>query len=274
MIRFSALVSVYAKENPDFFLQCLNSLLSQSVLPDELIIVKDGPLTDELELVLANLKFEGKLIIIALPENVTQGPARASGIAAASCEWVAIMDSDDICCRDRFEKQIRMIEDNPLLGIVGGQIDEFVDLPTRPVSFKLVPEQHRDILRYAKKRNPFNHMTLMLKRDLVTKVGNYAYFPGFEDYDLMVRLLNNGAICANHHDVLVHARVGNGMYGRRRGFTYIRSEWQMQLMMKRIGFINNFELLVNMVMRLPVRLLPSWAIEFIYIQFARRGRQL
>lgn len=269
MVRFSVLMSIYAKEEPAYLSRCLASLVTQTVLPNELILIKDGPLTDELEAVLHSLRFGGEVKIIALPQNVTQGPARAAGLLAAQHEWIAIMDSDDVCCHDRFEKQIRMIENNPSLGIVGGQIDEFLDVPGQSVAIKSVPQLHRDICKYAKRRNPFNHMTVMLKRDMALEAGNYTYFPWFEDYDLLVRMIHNGAICGNHPDILVHARVGNGMYGRRRGMSYIRSEWQMQRQMKSIGFINNVEFLRNAVVRIPIRLLPPKALEFVYNRFAR-----
>ncbi len=273
MIKFSALVSVYAKESPSNFSLCLDSLLSQTLMPDELIIVKDGPLTSDLESVIQNLNFSGALITIDLPVNVTQGPARAAGLLAASHEWVAIMDSDDICCKDRFEKQVRMIELNPILGIVGGQIDEFKCSPDYPNATKLVPTQHIDICTYAKKRNPFNHMTIMLNKKAAIEAGNYVYFPWFEDYDLIVRMINQGVICGNHSEVLVHARVGNGMYGRRRGISYIKSEWCMQIQLHRLGLINCFELCRNLLLRVPIRLLPSGIIELFYNRILRGGNK-
>ena len=119
MVKFTLLMCVYAKENPEHFAICLDSILAQTRLPDEFIIVKDGPLTDELENIIQNLQFPGEFIIIALPENVTQGPARAEGVKAAKNEWIAIMDSDDICRPDRLEKQLQMIEQNPELGLIG-----------------------------------------------------------------------------------------------------------------------------------------------------------
>lgn len=271
MIQFSVLISVYAKENPIYFSKCLDSVVTQSLVPNELIIVKDGPLTHALEEVIERLSFEGTLTVIDLPENVTQGPARAIGLLAANYEWVAIMDSDDLCCSDRFEKQVRMIEENPMISLIGGQIDEFLDSPNKPVSQKCVPVTHSTIVDYAKKRNPFNHMTVMLKRDIAIQAGNYDYFPGFEDYDLFIRMIKLGALCGNHTDVLVHARVGNGMYKRRRGLKYIQSEWQMQQKMRHIGLVNNIEFLVNLCVRIPVRLLPAWALELLYKQFTRGG---
>ena len=269
MINFSLVMSVYAKENPLFLSRCVDSLLSQTAPPDEIIVVKDGPLTDELEAVLDEICSRNEIKLIALPENVTQGPARAEGIKAARYEWVAIMDSDDICRPDRFEKQLVMIENRPELGLIGGQIAEFFDDPKITAATRIVPESHADICEFMKKRNPFNSMTVMLKRDLAMGAGNYDYFPWFEDYDLWVRMIKNGAICANLGDVLVDARVGGGMYGRRRGGAYIRSEWRMQKRLKALGVINGAEFIRNAVFRIPVRLLPARPLSKIYRKYAR-----
>lgn len=269
--QFSLLMSVYAKENPDFLSRCLDSILAQSVLPDELVIVKDGSLTGELDAVLAGLQFPGELQIIALPENVTQGPARAEGVKVAKHEWIAIMDSDDICLADRFEKQLQMIRDNPELGLIGGQIAEFLDDPEHIVATRTVPVSNEDIVAYAKKRNPFSQMTVMFRRELVLAAGNYRYFPWFEDYDLWARMIKNGTVCANHPGILVYARAGGGMVGRRRGRSYIKSEWRMQKQLKSLGFIGFFGFWRNAALRIPVRLLPEKMLAAVYKRFARGG---
>ncbi|MCL2046770.1 MAG: glycosyltransferase [Oscillospiraceae bacterium] len=270
MIKFSLLICVYEKENPQHFAQCIESILNQTVLPDELIIVKDGPLTNELDKIILNLNFQHDLSIISLPENMTLGPARAEGIKQAKHEWIAIMDSDDISRSDRLEKQIKMINENPELGLMGGQISEFTNQKSNKVYSRTVPTSHNDIVKYAKKRNPFNHMTVMLKRDLVISAGNYRYFPLFEDYDLWIRMIKNGVICANHPDILVDARTNNKTYGRRRGVSYINSEWRMQSQLKKIGFLNNLEFVRNLILRIPIRLLPSRIVGFIYKKTLRR----
>jgi len=239
------------------------------VLPDELIIIKDGPLTDELESVLSRVCFPNDLKIMALPENITQGPARAIGIEAARNAWVAVMDSDDICRPDRFEKQIEMIARNPELGLIGGQIAEFIDDPAQVLAVRKVPLNHNDIAAYARSRNPFSQMTVMLRRDLAVEAGNYRYFPCFEDYDLWVRMIKKGAICANHPDVLVDARVGSGMYERRRGVAYVGYEWKMQRQLLSLGFIGVGRFIKNLALRVPVRLMPGKLLAVMYNKLVR-----
>jgi len=277
MVKFSLLMCVYEKENPQHLKECLKSIEALSIKPDEFVIVKDGPLTDDLEAILEMEKGQGEMgpspcpffNIIALPENVTSGPARAAGLEAASNEWVAIIDSDDICRPDRFEKQLKMIEQNPKLGLIGGQIAEFIDDPNKHIATRTVPQEHDKIVKYAKTRSPFNQMTVMVKKSEVQKAGSYRLFPLFEDYDLWTRMIKNGTICANHPDVLVDARVGSGMYKRRRGVKYIRSEWKMQKQLKKLGFIGLCGFLKNVLLRIPVRLLPGKLLAGVYRGFAR-----
>ena len=293
MIKFSLLICIYTKENLIYFKQCLDSINNSSVLPNEIVIVKDGPLTEELEKVISDHKFPDEvcLTIVALPVNVTLGPARAAGVEAAKHEWVAIMDTDDICRPDRFYKQLQMIKDDPRLGLIGGQIIEFSDdvnevnnmideVITESIKntvnesrIRTVPIDHDDIVNFVKKRNPFNHMTVMFRRDAVLAAGNYRLFPLFEDYDLWTRMIKNGTICANHPDVLVDARVDGNTYGRRRGFKYISSEWRMQKQLKSQSLINTAEFIRNILIRIPVRLLPGRALAGVYRRFIRDDKK-
>ena len=268
-MKFSVLMCLYAGENPAFFSVCLGSIAAQTALPDELVLVKDGPLTVELEEVIQSYHLPFYTNVVTLPENVTLGPARAEGVRAARNDWVAIMDSDDICHPDRFRKQLDMIRDRPSLGLMGGQIAEFADDPKVISATRVVPCGNDDIVKCAKKRNPFNSMTVMFRREMALAAGNYRYFPWFEDYDLWVRMIKSGVACANSPDVLVSARVGSGMYARRRGIPYIRSEWQMQKHLKESGLINSAEFVRNSAQRIPVRLLPEKALAAVYNKYAR-----
>jgi len=264
MTGFSLLMCLYAKENPDDFRQCLESIDRLNIMPAEIIIVKDGPLTDELEEVLKSHDFLCAINIIALPENVTLGPARAIGVEAAKNEWVAIMDTDDICRPDRFDKQFNMIVCESKLGLIGGQISEFMDASGNEETAKNVPLTHEEIVRFAKVRNPFNHMTVMFRRDEVLAAGNYRYFPYFEDYDLWTRMINNGTMCANHSDILVDARTDSGTYARRRGLAYIRLEVRLQKQLRSLGITTGFEYFRNILLRVPVRLLPGRMLAGLY----------
>ena len=269
MNNFSLLLCTYKNDNPLHLKECLDSIVAGTVYPSEIVIVKDGPLTDELEAVLRNFNFPNKMNIVALPRNMTLGVARAEGTKAASHNCIALMDSDDIIVPDRFEKQLAAIEKNPDINIIGGQIAEFNEVKSQAHASRQVPVNHEDILVYVKKRNPFNAMTDMFKKDLALESGNFRYFPGFEDYDLWARMIRNGAVCRNCPEVLVYARTGSGMYSRRRGVGYIRQEWRMQRLLRNLRITTAAQFLTNALKRIPLRLLPGFLIKRIYTKYFR-----
>ena len=267
--EFSLLLCTYKNDNPLHFKECLDSIIAGTVHPSEMIIIKDGLLTAELEEVISNTNFPFETNTIPLPTHQTQGIARREGVAAAKYDWIALMDSDDIALTNRFELQLAELSKNPKIDILGGQIAEFLDLPNRTHAIRKTPLTHTDIVNWSKKRNPFNAMTVMFKKSLAIESGNFRYFPGFEDYDLWVRMIKKGAICQNCEDILVHVRTGYGMYSRRRGIRYIKNEWRMQQGLLNLGIINRWQFLINVIKRIPVRLFPKPMIESIYTKFLR-----
>ena len=268
-IEFSLLLCTYKNDNPLHLKECLDSIIAGTVHPSEIIIIKDGPLTTELDEVLSNTVFPFETNIISLPINQTLGIARATGVNVAKYNWIALMDSDDIMVPGRFEKQLTDIAKNSNIDIIGGQIAEFNNSPNQTHAMRKAPLNHAEILNLSKKRNPFNAMTVMFKKDLALKSGNFRYFPGFEDYDLWTRMISGGAICHNCEDVLVYARTGIGMYSRRRGLGYIKYEWRMQLQLRRLGLTTRIQFIKNSLMRIPIRIFPVKALEKIYLKILR-----
>ena len=268
-MKFSLLLCTYAKDNPAHLKACLVSIISQTSLPSELVIVKDGPLVPELDGAISSTSFPFEAQTVSLPLNQTLGLARAAGVEAAKHDIIALMDSDDIALPDRFELQLAEFAKKPQISILGGQIAEFNDNPDHTHAMRMTPLAHHDIVARAKTGNPFNAMTVMFKKQAALDAGNFRYFPGFEDYDLWVRMIKGGAICQNCPETLVLARTGSGMYGRRRGIGYMKQEWRMQRELFKLGLINRSRLLLNTFKRIPVRLLPNPMLESIYIKFLR-----
>ena len=266
---FTLLLCTYSKENPSYLKECLDSILSSTVHPSEMVIVKDGPLTSELDELISRTVFPFETKIIQLPTNRTLGVARREGVAAAKHNWIALMDADDYMTPNRFEIQLAEIEKNPNIDIIGGQIAEFNISKNQAHALRKVPTKHEEIISFAKKRNPFSAMTVMFKKDMALKCGSFRYFPGFEDYDLWVRMLGSGAICQNCEEVLVYARTGSGMYERRRGMSYIKQEWRMQRELRKHEFVSRTRFMLNLASRIPVRIFPLYVVERIYTQLLR-----
>lgn len=223
---YSVLMSVYYKENPVFLRKSLDSMFGQTVQPDEIVMIEDGGLTPELYEVLDDFSAQyGKAFRRIKNEyNSGLGKALNRGVTECSNEIIARMDTDDLSCPERCEKQLEYMSEYPEIDVVGTCIAEFVTTPDNIVSERAVPQTHEDICRFMKKRNPFNHMTVMYKKSAVIKAGNYLESHYNEDFFLWIRMYLNYAKFANLAENLVFARVGKEMFARRGGRAYYKSE--------------------------------------------------
>lgn len=269
----SVLMSVYYKEKPEYFKESIDSVLNQTVKAKEIVLVKDGPLTDELNKVIDLCINEdaGLFKIISLKENVGLGRALAIGVENCNYDLIARMDTDDICREDRFEKQLIEFKNNQNLDIIGSDIIEFEESIYKPLDRRVVPHSHNEIHNRAKLRNPFNHMTVMYKKNSVIKVGNYRDAEGAEDYFLWARMLLNGCIARNLAYSLVYARIGEKMIERRGGIKYCISAIKIRREIYRLGFSNWVEFLFSSGLITFSSLIPSKIRSFFYRKFLRSG---
>ncbi|TRX13397.1 glycosyltransferase [Flavobacterium gawalongense] len=272
--KFSVLMSIYFRESPVNFRQSLESIVNQTLVPNEIVLIKDGLLTESLEEVLNEyiLNFPNLFKIISLPVNKGLGNALSIGVKECSYELVARMDTDDICVLNRFEKQVEFFNNNPNIDLVGTNVEEFNVEPGDLKRFRKMPESGEPLLKYSKFRNPVNHPTVMFRIAKVLEAGNYnGEILLFEDFSLFIRMLQKGASFHNIQENLLHFRTGLGIdvIKRRSGLFYVKNEWKFALLSLKIGNLNFFEWLFYVSTKLPLRLLPSKVILFVYNQFLR-----
>lgn len=265
MPPFTVLISVYALEKPEHLQAALESIWDQQTLsPTEIVLVKDGPLTPALDEVIDWFKSRAPVKIISLDHNYGLGYALAHGLEYCTHELVARMDSDDLSNPERFEKQIRLMTDQPELDISGTNIAEFSSSPDQIRSYRRLPSKFSEIKIFSKKRNPLNHMTVVFKKSAVLNAGNYLPFFGYEDYYLWIRMLQNGSKIANLSENLVLARVGNDQLARRHGMRYFHQELKLQKELFQINFLNRWEYCRNLFLRALPRLFPLWGLKLVY----------
>lgn len=275
MMKFSVLMSIYYKEQPSFFDEAMQSVWDEQMLkPDEIVLVEDGVLTDALYQMIA--KWESRLgdVLkrVVLSENQGLGNALNAGLQKCQYDYIARMDTDDVCTPDRFAKQVRMLQEKPEIEILGGQILEFSEeIGDLPISRKL-PTKGGELIDFAKKRNPFNHPTVFYKKVAVQKAGAYQNDYLYEDYALWVRAINRGINIANLPEIVLYMRAGDAMIKRRGGLKYAINEAKAQYGFYKIGFLSAFELSRNLMIRFPVRMLPNQLRVFFYEKFLRGQR--
>jgi glycosyltransferase involved in cell wall biosynthesis len=270
-MAFSVLISVYIKENPAYLDEALSSIIHQTLVPDEIVLVKDGPLTASLNTVIGKYQaLFNNLVVVELEKNRGLGNALAAGLEACRYELVARMDSDDIAFKDRFEKQVALMERKPQLAACGSHIAEFTNTPGDLEKIKQVPLTNEEIRSYARLRNPLNHPTVMLRKQAVLAVGSYRDMPLFEDYYLWLRLLKSGYELENIDETLLHFRIGN-MIGRRQGLSYFRKELAFFRRLKEENLIDTYSFFLFIATRLPFRILPRKLLGVVYNTFLREG---
>lgn len=190
---YSVLMSVYKNTDKNEFVECIDSLRVQDPAPKEIVCVIDGPVAGELAAQIEEYGKDPLFVFVPLEQNVGLGNALREGTAHCSCEWIARMDSDDICAPDRMQKQVAYLESHPDVDVLGSNIAEFIGTKDNVVSERKVPEDHDGICDYLKKRCPFNHMTVFIRKTALEKAGGYLHWHYNEDSYLWVRMYLAGA---------------------------------------------------------------------------------
>lgn len=236
---YSVLMSVYYKEKPEFLIRSIDSTMGQTIAPSDFVLVCDGPLTEELDSAIETLQAKYRIInVVRLPENVGLGSALAEGLKHTKNGIVMRMDSDDVCLKYRAEIQLPFIKE---YDFVGGWISEFDGEEDNIIGIRKVPEHFKDIYKFGKSRCPFNHPSVMFKKDTIEQCGGYQKKLFVEDYYLWVRLLNSTDRVYNIQQCLVNMRSGTQMRARRGGKIYKKSLKEIRKYMLQIGMINRFE---------------------------------
>lgn len=270
-LKYSVLMSVYYKEKPEYLRESILSMLQQSIVPDEIVIVGDGILTDELEVVLDEFKYNNIVKIVSLKENVGLGKALNIGLHECKNELIARMDTDDISLKNRCEKQLEIFMGNNELSVVGTAVGEFIDDPMNVIVYKKVEVDNIKIKNMMKYRNPMSHPSVMFKKSDVLKVGNYKCWFLNEDYYLWIRMIQEGFKFQNINEPLVRMRITNETYQRRGGWKYFITQKNLFDYMLKNDMINLIEYFYNNSIRFVTRVLITNRMrKLLYLKILRR----
>lgn len=270
MNDYSVLMSVYAKEKPEYFDFALESINHQTFLSNDIVIVCDGPLTPELEEVL-RLRKNDRYSIVRLEKNSGLGVALNAGLSVCKNEIVLRADSDDYSLPDRAEKEIQFLVENNL-DLAGSYIVEFEESVERLSSVRKVPTDQKSIDRFIKTRSPFNHPSVIFRKSAIMEVGGYLDFPFFEDYFLWSRVVAEKKFrYANIDESLVYMRTGskNELIKRRLDKAAVESSFKIIMKNKELGIINGFECFFVLLFRKTFNVLPFSLKKWIYQKVLR-----
>ena len=271
--KYTVLMSVYYKEKPEYLSLSIESMLNQTVKPDEFIIVKDGPLTTELDEVINNFvtAYPQTFNIIVNETNLGLGPALAKGIENSKNELIARMDSDDYVVSTRCERQLEKFREDPKLGMVGSYEAEFVDDIDNVISIHRVPSENDEIERFMHRRCSVLHPTVMYKKSAVLKSGNYQSVLLYEDYDLFARMVLEYHIKSyNIPEPLYYIRTSEDFFKRRGGIKYAKTVLKFKWGQYRKGYMSLMDFCISGLGQAFVCVLPNSLRKIFYMKFLRK----
>lgn len=270
--QFSVLMAVYKNDKASYLRKSLESIYQQSSLPTEIVLVLDGPVGSEIHGVVEAYSNDTRIKLNIVAYGTNRGLWYALNIGLKECHTDLIfrMDADDVAYTDRFSKQLEYFRSNTEVKIVGGQITEFVGSEANIERSRSVPLSKGEIIKFAKKRNPLNHMTVAFKKEFVWEtLGGYRNYTYFEDYELWVRaLLNDDRSISNISDYLVNVRT-DGMVLRRSGWGYITKMMRFEHHIWNEGFLSTAEFVRVVFARICGGLMPKMILNRLYSKFLR-----
>lgn len=258
------MLCVYDGDSDVFLSEAIESILRQTILPNEIVIVVDGKINKKISSVIRRYEKNPTFKIIYLEKNGGVGHARNEGLKNCSNELVAIMDADDIMTDNRLELQYAEFMKHPSLALLGGQIVEFKNNKISDQEFiRKVPLTKKNILHYAKKASPFNNVTVMYKKSIILKVGGYPMFNRGEDYYLYSKILSKHYAVANLPDTLVYVRFDENSLRRRKTWRHTRETIMTKKAVYDLHICTLLDLIVFSLIRLIIFILPfplmNWA---------------
>ncbi len=265
-------MTVYSGENPIFFQQSLMSMVNQSLKPDEIVLVKDGIIPKSIQIIIdeVNNLTNGLIKEIQIENNVGLGLALNEGLKACKNELIARMDSDDISLPKRCERQIKEFEQNTSLDIVGCPVYEFIDSIENVVGIRKVPLTKDLVKKYVRRRDPFNHPTVMYKKSKLLEVGCYKNLRKNQDTDLWLRMLNNGYVGINIPEILYYFRFNENTYKKRKNWINTKSLLSIRYKAFKLKYCSLLDFGIVAISQLCIFILPAKIQKIIYRKFLRK----
>ena len=266
--NFSVIMPLYSGTVREEFELAFSSILNSDLLPVEIIIVLDGNVNFCVNEI---IKFYHSPVVTKVHKieiNIGPGFARNIAVSLTSTPIIALMDSDDICRKNRFSQQYKYLTEMDF-DVVGGIIEEFRTIPGDLGQFRTVPEFPEIINKKGKFFQPLNNVTMMFKKSVFNQVDGYAISRYVEDYDLIFRMILSGCKFYNVQKVLVDVRLGNNYLYRRTGLKYFLAEQKLMVHMYRTGYLKTFQYIINILLRACFRLFQSKSLLKLQSQITR-----
>ena len=270
-LKYSLIMTLYKNDKLSYFKDSIESIFDQTIPPSEIVIIQDGPVSEDVDSFCTKLKKSKKIPfnIVRLEENKGHGFACNVAVKNACNELIGKMDADDIAVKDRFEKQLGLFKEDKELTICSGSIAEFENEITNIISYRKVPLKYEDIKKFLRKRSPFNHPAVMYKKSAVISVGGYPEIRRAEDYYLWVKLLAEGYKAANLEKTLVYFRASEDSFARKKSYSNVVDGVKSRWFAYRKGVTSLTDFLIASSGFLLVFIIPKSLVKLFYNKVLR-----
>lgn len=271
MEKYSILTTVYKDDNPEYLKQSIKSMLCQTVITNDYVIVADGPLTEALNTVLDTYAKSYTFInIVRLPKNSGLGAALREGLKRCKNDLVARLDSDDISTSERCEIQLKRFSERPELAIVGSDMYEFEGDPEEIKDIKIMPHSSSEIYKFGRRRNAFNHSSVMYRKSIIEKNGNYSDMRRSQDLELFSKVIFSGIPCENIAKPLIKFRCGNSRIKRKKKWSNVKSDIRIFYNNYKMGYTSYIDFIYVVSIQIGFYIIPELIAGKLYTKFFRR----
>lgn len=271
-LKFSVAMSVYKNDSPAQLELALNSICEQSYPADEIYLVVDGPIGEELNVVIERYSQKyGNFTVDRLAKNGGLGNALRIAVEKCRNDLIIRMDSDDISAPGRFKKQIEAYKEQPA-DVIGGWTLGFIgDLETGKISSARRKLTHEEIIASLPHKSPMSHVTVLFRREAVLKAGNYMDLFYHEDYYLWARMIQAGCSFRNIPEYLVYVRLGENQARRHGGRRYFSAGHFLRNYMRKNKLMSYSEYIKETAIRVIYQLLlPAGVRNHIAMKYKRK----
>lgn len=268
---YTVIMSVYKKVKPEHLKESINSILRQTHVTNEFIIIKDGDLSPEAEKIIQEFKKKNKLIfkVHGFKDNAGAGRSYNKALSLCTNKWAAIMDSDDIAHPEKFEKQLQYLSTHKKIDVIGTNAIEFIDEENHIYAKRKMPKTNDEIIKFGHARCPLIQPTAIFRVDSVKKAGSYQESPLTEDYDLYIRMIMNGCNFFNLQEYLYSIRTSKDFFKRRGGIKYLSKILRFKYKYYKKGFYSSYEFFKTSTASIVAAMLPNKIRVLVYKKFLR-----
>ena len=266
-ITISVLLPVYKKDCPVFFEEALSSVLGQTYADIKVLVGVDGPVEGILAEKLSAIENDERIEVIRFKENRGLACVLNDLVARSrelGVEFLARMDADDKCVSDRFERQLKFLQENPDVDVVGGKIEEIDQNGEKNGKAVQYPLTHDDCRKFFRYRDPLAHPATFFRMRYFDKAKGYRpEYRKNQDTMLWYDGFLNGCIFANLSETVLHFRVAPDFYSRRNGWKRAKQMLTDRMKMnKALGYDLSANLFALAMFCMTIS--PTWLKKFLY----------